>query len=74
MSYTTPLQDEKGCLQVWGGGALRTLHVSLMFWSCPQELWDFHYGSSVSQVHPTKANWPPHWDHGKSHKAHLNCS
>ncbi len=45
---------------------LRTLHVSIMFWSCPQKLWDFHRGSNIGQVHLTKANWP--------HKAHLNCS
>jgi len=24
--------------------------------------------ASVGQVHPTKENWPPHWDHGKNHK------
>jgi hypothetical protein len=62
----------KGCLQVWGGDALRMLHVSIMFWSCPQKLGDFYCGSTVGQVHPTKGNWSPHWDHGKNRKAHLN--
>jgi len=57
---------------VWGGDALRTPHVSIMFWSCPQKLWDFHHGSSVGQDNLTKANWPPHWDHGKNRRAHLN--
>jgi len=44
------------CLQVWGGDALRTLHVFIMFSSCPQKLWDFHRGSSVGQDNLTKAN------------------
>jgi hypothetical protein len=58
MSYTILLQklNEKGCSQVSGGDALRMLYVSIMFWSCPQNLWDFHGGFSVGQVHPTKAN------------------
>jgi hypothetical protein len=30
MSYTARF-NEKGCLQVWGGDALRTLHLSIMF-------------------------------------------
>jgi hypothetical protein len=42
------------------------VHVSIMFRRCPQNLWDFHQCSNVvGQVQPTKANWPPHWDHGK---------
>jgi len=66
--------NEKGCLQVWGGDALRMLHVSVLFWSCSQKLWDFHPGSSVGQDNLTKANWPPHWDHGNNRRAHLNFS
>jgi hypothetical protein len=28
--------NEKGCLQVWGGDALKALHVSIMFEAAPK--------------------------------------
>jgi hypothetical protein len=31
LGYPAGRFNEKGCLQVWGGDALRTLHVSIMF-------------------------------------------
>jgi hypothetical protein len=65
---------KRGICRCGDGDARRTLHVSIMFWSCAQKLWDFQCGSSVGQDNLTKANWPPHWDRGKNRRAHLNCS
>jgi hypothetical protein len=31
LRYPAARFNEKGCLQVWGGNALRMLHVSIMF-------------------------------------------
>jgi len=55
MSYVTRF-NEKVCLQLWGGDALRMLTcIYNVFEAAPQKLWDFHGGSSVGQVQSLKS-------------------
>jgi hypothetical protein len=54
MSYIARF-NEKVCLQLWDGEALRTLHVSIMFLKLPPKTLGFHGGYSVGQVQSLKS-------------------